>query len=371
MRDYERVAKDKDNKLEAPQKPDRYVMWDVTVEKLGQVLSQNKEHQGLLVKRDEIAGWIGTMEKYSGGGKGAAADRGFWLKAFDGGGYSVDRIGRGDNWIPNLSIGIIGGIQQNRLAELSEGLTSDGLLQRFIPLMQGAPTFPVDQSNEKQVGAYLQLVFKIIRRRVRRFYFNDGAQRIMDDLRKYLFDLEQASGGLAYGFQGFLGKLPGIAGSLALILHIVNIVEGDWDSIPAMAGSVASISERTAKYIDKLVRDFIVPHAFAFYQAAEGTSEQLRQIASFILTSSQTRITHRDLTRNVRSLRGKGGFKINELVSPLVAAGWLSPIDCTPTNSAWNVNPQVATQFEERRKMEVDRKKLVVELLTSPKDAAS
>ena len=63
------------------------------------------------------------------------------------------------------------------------------------------------------MGAYLQLVFKIIRRRVRRFYFNDGAQRIMDDLRKYLFDLEQASGDSLMASKGFSASSPASQGA--------------------------------------------------------------------------------------------------------------------------------------------------------------
>ena len=37
-----------------------------------------------MVKRDEISGWIGSMEKYGGKG-GGLSDRAFWLKAYDGG----------------------------------------------------------------------------------------------------------------------------------------------------------------------------------------------------------------------------------------------------------------------------------------------
>ena len=37
----------------------------------------------MLVKRDEFAGWIGSMEKYGGTTKGAGANRAFWLKAYE------------------------------------------------------------------------------------------------------------------------------------------------------------------------------------------------------------------------------------------------------------------------------------------------
>ena len=43
------------------------------------------------------------------------------------------RISRGETYIGNLSVSLMGGIQPARLGEL-RGLTSDGLLQRFVPV---------------------------------------------------------------------------------------------------------------------------------------------------------------------------------------------------------------------------------------------
>jgi hypothetical protein len=49
----------------------------------------------------------------------------------------VDRVSRGTIYVPNLSVSILGGIQPAVLKDL-RGLTNDGLLQRFIPvLMRG------------------------------------------------------------------------------------------------------------------------------------------------------------------------------------------------------------------------------------------
>jgi hypothetical protein len=56
---------------------------------------------GVLSKRDELSGFFGAMDKYA-AGRGAAADRAFWLTAFNGGEYVSDRIGRGSCYIPNL-----------------------------------------------------------------------------------------------------------------------------------------------------------------------------------------------------------------------------------------------------------------------------
>jgi hypothetical protein len=111
--------------------PRRFMSVDVTPEKLGDLLE--KQDCGIAVHRDELSGWLGSMQKYnSPGGSGSSADRAAWLQAYDGGSYEVDRIRRGELRIKNFSASVIGGIQPDRLAEL-KGIASDGLIQRFLP----------------------------------------------------------------------------------------------------------------------------------------------------------------------------------------------------------------------------------------------
>ena len=88
MRDYEMAKAQMGEDDPEPRKPDlppRFIVWDTTVEKLGELLDRSPK--GLLVKSDEISGWLGNMERYNAG----RSDRGFWLCAYDGGPHSVDR----------------------------------------------------------------------------------------------------------------------------------------------------------------------------------------------------------------------------------------------------------------------------------------
>jgi hypothetical protein len=111
--------------------PTRFYTNDSTVEKLGVLLNENPG--GLLLVRDELAGWLRTLEK-----PGREGDREFFLEAWNGvGRYCVDRIGRGSIDIPALTIAICGTMQPGKLqayvAEAldSDGRGADGLLQRF------------------------------------------------------------------------------------------------------------------------------------------------------------------------------------------------------------------------------------------------
>ena len=182
----------------------------------------------------------------------------------------------------------------------------------------------------------------------------------MKDLQRHLFHLEQASGGLAVGFQSFVGKLNGLAGSLALILHMAH---------DPQYGAAQAVDEQTIENVRRLILDFVVPHAYEFYRTSEMVTDgdRLRSIASWILTSGQTRILPSDLTSNVAGCRGLSLKEVNERISPLVAAGWLQPTDSTPVCRSWDVAPQVHSQLAERAKQEEARKAVLADLMGSPR----
>ena len=355
LRDFE-IAKseneDEASTLREPKPPPRYLVWDTTVEKLGELLTRSDK--GILQLSDEISGWLGSMERY----KPGRTDRAFWLQAYDGGPHSIDRINRGEIHVRNLSVSILGCIQPQRLAEI-QGLTSDGLLQRFVPVMMGAASFPRDCPCGDEDDAYGRLVRELIFAKPARLIMDDAALKIMDELRRYLFDIEQTSGGLSEGFQSFIGKLHGVAGTLALILHIAH---------DPQYGATYPVEERTVTNVRRLMIDFILPHGYEFYhQSGTTNGESLRRIASWILTSGKQRILASDLSTNIADYRGLTLVEINKRVSPLVAVDWLMPTDKTPVCRVWNVTPEVHRQLAERAKSEEARKAKLARLMTPPR----
>ncbi|NWF45282.1 DUF3987 domain-containing protein [Hydrogenophaga sp. D2P1] len=108
----------------------RYVVNDATVEKLGELLTVNQ--WGVLVYRDEIHGLLCSMDR-----QGQEGARGFYLTGYDGNqGHAVDRIGRGESYIPRVCLAMLGGIQPGKLQSyvreaVAGGAGDDGLLQRF------------------------------------------------------------------------------------------------------------------------------------------------------------------------------------------------------------------------------------------------
>ena len=356
MQGYEAAKERKEEALEKPAPPPRYVVYDSTVEKLGEILA--RKPKGLLVKRDEVSGWIGAMEQYTRGG-GAAANRAFWLKAYDGGGFAIDQISRGEMYVENLSVSLIGGIQPARLVQL-QGLTSDGLLQRLLPIMLMPGKLALDQPSDDE--GYRELIIALIEAKQQQLELSKEAVSKLDELRTYLHGLEQASTGLAAGFDTFVGKLAGVAGTLALILTVA-------DDPSAESWGFAGVSPATIEKVQSIIVDFLVPHAFEFYRTAEASTngDRLRQVASYVLTSGETRFTPSDFTRNVASMRNLSLREVNERVSPLVAAEWLDPDMRGLDNRSWKLNKYVTEQFAERRRLEEEQKQQIARLMGSPR----
>ena len=114
--------------IEIPTKPERprVRISDTTTEKAGLLAAGLP--RGLLLVRDELPGWIGGFDKYGGGG----SDRAFWLEAYGGGPYTIDRIKRDDPIrVAHLSIAVLGGIQPDKLPKIIGG-ADDGFASRFL-----------------------------------------------------------------------------------------------------------------------------------------------------------------------------------------------------------------------------------------------
>jgi len=318
-----------------PLLPIRHVINDATIESLSEILS--REPRGLLVERDELSGWLENMERY---GKGS--DRAAWLKARDGGSHSVDRVTGGrTNYVKNFSVSLLGGIQPEKLAE-KKGLCSDGLLQRFIPVVMGEMQPSKDLPTDAVIKRYESRVHDCLQASPTTVQMTDGAIKIMHELRAFLERLSVIAGAISPGFQSFVGKLVGVSGNLMLILHIIE---------DPLSNPFRRVSVETAHKVDRLIREFILPHGEVFYQGVDGAEnlERTRSIAGYILTAGKTRFTPSDFTNNVRKLRGLTTFDLMRAISPLVAGGWLDQQDEGRNYSTWTLRKGVAEQMEPRR----------------------
>ena len=102
----------------------RLYVSDCTIERLAPLLEARP--RGVSYVADELARLFMNLERYSGG-----SDRAFWLEAWDGNSFVVERLSRPPVMLPHLLVGVVGGFQPDLLARSFAG-DSDGIYGRFL-----------------------------------------------------------------------------------------------------------------------------------------------------------------------------------------------------------------------------------------------
>lgn len=216
----------------------RYVVNDLTYEKLGEVLSANPD--GVLLVRDEIRGLLTSLSQEE-----SAAARSFYLQAWSGGLYTFDRIGRGTVTIKDARLSIIGAIQPGPICELQRqarrGKADDGMIERFLVAWPDSPGSwrHVDRLPDSHAKHAVWAAFEMLDNltaeglRAGQEVGHDGhayglpCLRFEDDAREAFGDWRHEfertiRGADNEGLEGALSKFRHHVPALALTLHVLD-----------------------------------------------------------------------------------------------------------------------------------------------------
>jgi putative DNA primase/helicase len=216
----------------------RYLVNDITVEKLGELMAQDVNANGLIVFRDELVGLFKSLDR-----PGHEADRTFFLEAWNGSGsFTFDRIGRGTLHIPHACLALFGGIQPGPLTSYLRGTFSgedrDGFTERFQVMMYPDPRIgflnvdrrPNAEARERAVAIFRALdALEPAARGCKAgddsgipcLHFSDEAQEFFVEWRIGL-ERRLRSGNLPALMETHLSKYRSLHPSLALIFHLVD-----------------------------------------------------------------------------------------------------------------------------------------------------
>ena len=337
---------------------------DTTIEAAQEVLKDSPD--GVLLIQDELSGWFGSMEKYSGGGRGSSKDRAFWLQSFNGGQYTVNRVGRGASVIPNLSVSLIGGIQPEPIRAIAKDMQDDGLLQRLFPIVLRAGKLGKDVPMPDVVGTYGALVERLtnLRRPLRGgmqevpIRFSPAAQKVWHDVTARNFELATIWEGVNVKLAAHCGKFNGLFARLCLVWHCI-------ESKGERPASV--INEDVALRVRDFLYDFLYPHAIAFYTDVVGLSDRQDAIlatAGYILAKGLHRVTLRDLKRGDSIMRALDPEQAEAVMAQLDALGWVSPaLALRKDSKEWTVDTRVFEIFAEQAEAEHDRRERTREII--------
>ena len=295
---------------------------DATVEGLTKILA--RQVRGTLVVRDELAGWLGGMNRYNTG----SSDRPFWIEAFGGRRFSVDRASKERLSIPRVLVSLVGAIQPEPLGTQLLKPDDDGLVARFCPFWPllspaGRPSTRVDM--DFAVAAFQRLfdleMGKDIEGEPCPIFvpFSGAAQVLLDDLVASVSGLEKEAEGEGL-LVSFIGKLPGTAVRLALLLSLL-----DW----AALGKFSPPKEVSGDCMERAITfatGYILPMARRTYSAAAGNPSErsARRLLRLILREDLRELTARDVYR--RKLSGlKGPNDVKQALRVLEDAGIVRP----------------------------------------------
>lgn len=356
MGDYQRALQDyaENGQSGTPPVPHRLRISDITMEAAAEICAHNPD--GILAVQDELSGWFGGIEKYS-GGKGGAKDRSFWLQAFNGGHYATDRIGRKAAFVENLSISIVGGVQPDPIRRIMSDSSDDGLMQRFFPIMLNDP-FPGKDVEMPDVAAeYDRLIDQLWSLQPPQNFlgpvpltFSDEAQELRSQLELQHLDMVSSMETTNRKIASHIGKYDGLFGRLCVIFHCIEHATNTPDEPLA---PVVEID--TARRASLFLHKFLRRHASAFYTNVAGLTDDhdiIKDVAGYILSRKEEKVSLRTLARGTRAMRRLTKFEGHQIFEQMVAYGWLEEVNARGDATSWVVNPLAHKLFADRADVE-------------------
>ncbi|MEA2497602.1 MAG: hypothetical protein QOH26_7, partial [Actinomycetota bacterium] len=194
---------------------------DATLEAVADVLGRAK---GLVMIRDEIAGWAAAFDQYRQGG-----DRQSWLSLWSGTPLKIDRKTSPPVYVPAPVVCVVGGVQPDRLSDLRGGTVDDGFADRFLLAWPTAlPQKWSDRADDPASVEAVRILFEAIHARWESTHPPDIVRfsaRARAAFQRF-FDDNAAAQGLTTGLAaGWASKAPSHLARIALILHALKNAE--------------------------------------------------------------------------------------------------------------------------------------------------
>lgn len=316
---------------------------DTTVEKVAMLLAKAAP-KGLLIVRDELAGWLLGMNSYNDAG------RQFWIEAYGGRFFRVERQKHPQPIdVHHLAVAVTGGTQPDKLAQLM-GAPDDGLLSRIAWFWPDPVPFKISRAVPDASWAVDALD------RLRLLHLAppaepganpepimvplaDEATAALEAFGQEMQERQHAAGGL---MNSALGKARGTALRLALVLEYLW-----WCGRAGSEPPPAAISVEAFAAAAHFVADYLMPMAARVFgdAAASPADRNAATLARYIVRERPKEIHVRTLQRTVRLPGLTTADAIHGAAAVLLDAGWLYAPNPSGANgrprAAYLVNPRV------------------------------
>lgn len=336
----------------------RLLVTDSTSQKLVG-MSQHRP-RGFLGYMDEMANWLRRISDPR-----STDDRGCWIQSYESGPYTMDRVGAGTISTDNLAMPIYGNCQPEVFREHGGKAASDGLLQRFLPVVLNSQKNAMWQEAVPEfmssAGEYELLIRRLFALPVFEYVMDPEA---FEDFRTFsqwalefrgLERTQHESG----TYQTALGKLEGNCARLILLFHLI------------VDGNCPIVSRTTVRRAVRLMHRFFVPMLRHVYMEV---AEQ-RDKTGFLLFNNvlqmageKATVSLGELRRTMRYDSANGAMRLQDtnmhirtLMEELTVMGYVSMHQDSPRNPIWAINPALAEMFKPDREKIIQRKQAAID----------
>jgi hypothetical protein len=334
----------------------RFYVSDATIERLAVLLQARR--RGMLMICDELAGLFSNMRRYSNG-----SDREFWLEAWNGGHYVVERLGRPPTVIDHLLIGMTGGFQPDKFVRSLAG-DDDGMYARILFGWPSEPGYtPLSNDINEIEPAFQEGLRRLLDlsagegdQLVPRYLdLSPDAVKAFDQFRQLLHAEKPALDGREREWWAKGGShVLRLAGTLAYLdwamrgnepLTYANKDDRPFEKLLRNAEEPTRVeAEVLARAVD-LWRTYFWPHARAALRLV-GLSDRhkdARRVLKWLRCNSKTQVSREDVRRDALG-RTLDANRTQDVIDSLAKAGWLRKITIQTGGRAahrWDVNPKI------------------------------
>mgnify|MGYP000303259162 CR=1 FL=1 len=341
---------------------------DITAE--AQIKIHEANPRGIMRSTDEFTGITESLGAYKRSGGG---DRSMMLRLFDGESVTVDRVSSGNLHAKKALMGILAGSQPDKIKTLVQSMQVDGLLQRFLFIMdEGEKPAPFDEEADAEAARDYRALIRYL---VSAEYLFPEPVKISPEGRQVFQDFIDLTRkmcntpGMNGAWIGHLGKWEKIAARFVLTFHAIEQFELLGTVDPGIAVGRGTV-ERAMAFCR-----FALRHQFAFYSrffAPDERHDDAVGVAGFLLTRPGiTRIKRRDIYHARTSLKGRDNLrKLLDVAGSLVDAGWLAVSEREADGPVeWAVNPLIHERFAARAELEQTTRERKRELIAEAAEA--
>jgi hypothetical protein len=319
--------------------PPKLYISDGTIERLGELLQARP--QGILFLRDELSGLFTNMSRYSSG-----QGNEFWLEAWNGDSFNVERMGRVTH-VDHLLIGIAGGMQPDKLVKSFEG-DHDGMYARVLFAWPSEPGCPALSNEALEIEPDIQNAINRVDKLAE--LTAEGTLVIRNiplspeawtEFAQFLQFAHQGKDAFEGREREWWAKMSAHALRLSgMLTYLPWAVEGGPE--PAAIGKDAMASAIV------LAKDYFWPHARACLRQIGLTERHTnaRRVLRWLRAARKTEVSREEVRREALSQR-LDADETTELLASLCRSGWLrekaspsGPQGGKPSRR-WLVNPNL------------------------------